>query len=405
MGYNHSMLGGKYEPLDMMVLATAVQVPTYVYDHVLFDGRLDVDRLIDAVAKVATVVPETLYRLDARRMKFKDMGFTARDVVTEIQQRVDTGFVWDLTRGTQVKILVGHGPDSDSMIVAMDHVLGDGMSMVQYMTLLAAAYNGEWTDIRNNRSSSMIVAASDFGPATPSEVRSFQLPIMSLPLPDTGKDLFARHITLPASTMDALHEKAHSCSATLDDLFVTACARVACRMMDVPALAVRCPVDLRHYADPGPLSIANMTGLYRMTVDVAPGDRFGTTLEQVHQEKAIQRERHRFFFNIPNLAKMARRLPTSWVKSGLRKIYSSQPIALSNFGIIPSLGFGDANMTLSYTAGAYRAHPDFDLSVSSFAGTTTFVTTLIGDEKRADACEDVIRAIISELENWLAGQN
>lgn len=395
------MFSRGYEPLDLMILANEDHVPPFIYEYIFFDGRIDIDRLTHAVGQVAAIVPETLYRLDARHSRFKEAGFTSRNVVTETEQTLDCGFVWDLRHDTQVKIRVGHGPEKDSMIVAVNHILADGMGVLQYVSLLADAYSGALPKVSNNRSSASFLATASFGPQTEAEKRGADTGSMGLPLKSTGQDLFCRRVTLPASWMDELHSVAHAHSVTLNDVFFTACARVASRMLDLPAVALRCPVDLRPVVDPGPLSVANMTGLYKMNIDVRPDDPFGTTVEQVHQEMVRQKERRRYFFDFPTLAKLCRRFPVGLLRRMLKHSYLGRPVEYSNCGVQPTLGFSGVGVEHSFMTASHVAYPEFPFTVSSFGGTTTLATTLIGDQNRADAGEKVIQQVVADCESWL----
>jgi len=399
------MLSRGYEALDLMILANEDHVPPFIYEYIFFKGRIEMDRLIQAVDRVAAIVPETLYCLDARRSRFKKAGFTARDVVTETAQMLDYGFEWDLRHGPQVTIRVGHGSHKDSMIVAVSHVLADGMGVLQYVSLLADAYSGVLSKVSNNRSSAPILAAASFGPQTEAEKRGAETPSMGLPLTGAGQEFFCRRVTLPKPTMDALHDLSRAHSATLNDVFFAACARVACRTLDLPAVALRCPVDIRPVVDPGPLSVANMTGLYRMSVDVEPDDPFSATVTQVRQEMLRQRKRRRYFFDFPTLAKLSRRFPVSALKTILKGSYLVRPVEYTNCGIQPDFAFSGVGVEYSFMTGAYAAYPEFPFSVSSFAGTTTFAITVVGDENRADASEKVLRRIVAEIKEWLAHEN
>jgi len=385
-----------------MILTTEKHIPPYIFEYVDFDGRVDIDRLVTAVGRVGAIVPETLYRLDSRRLRFKEAGFTPRDVVIEEDHALDCGPTWDLRHDTQVKIHIIHGPDADSMVMGMSHYLSDGAGVMQYTTLLGEGYQGECPDVHNNRSSQAIVAASKFDPPTQGETRSRQFPPMALPIPHTGTDHFCRHITLPQSTMKTLRDVAKSHSLSLNDVFLAASARVACRMMDMTTMPMRCPVNLRPFIDAGPLTVANMTGLYAMTVDVDPGDSFSTTAQRVHQEVAASRERGRHFFDMPTLVGLTRRYPIGMLRRSMAKTYRVRPVEYTNIGVLPPLVFGNVNAVSAYMTGAYGAYPEVPISISGFSGLTTFATTIEGDSARADAAEDVVRLIIGEFGDWLA---
>jgi len=387
----------------MIILASGDHVPSFCYQYIYLNGRLDMDRLARAVDQVAAIVPETLYRLDARRVRFKDAGFTARDAISETEGVLDCGIMWDLKRGTQVKISVGHGPDADSMIVSVSHVLMDGKGMIQYVSLLADAYNGVLPRLRNNRSLDTVFETLTFGPPTDAEKRCADTPSMGLPLKSTGQELFCRKVTFPVSTMYSLHAQARAASVTLNDVFFTACARVACQVLHRSDVALRCAVDIRPFVDPGPVSVANMTGLYRMSINVSPDDPFLATVQQVHEEVLLQKERRRYFVDFPSLAKACKRYPVGMLKRYMKGTYNVRPVEYSNCGVLPELDFGGVGVESAFFTGACSPYPEFPFSISSYAGATTFAVTLIGDEARADAAEVVLRSITSEMTDWVAG--
>jgi len=387
-----------------MILDNEDRIPSHIYEHIYLDGRIDVDRLAEAVSQVAVIVPETLWRLDARHVRFKQAGFTVGDVVTESQHldcQSDCGFPWDLRGDTQVKIRVIHGPRTDSLVIGFSHVLADGMGVLEYVSLLADAYNGVLRPVRNERSADEIMASATFGPQTESEKRASEIASMGLPYEGGGKEYHCYRVTLSVSTMDRIHSLARSQSATLNDVFFTACARVAARILDVDQIAMRCPVDLRPLVAPRALTVANLTSLYRMAIDVGKDDSFSTTLEQVHQEILLQRERRRYLFDFPTLAAIPAWYPMFLIKRAIRRDYLVRPVNYSNCGIQPHVDFAGVGVELSFMTGAYAAYPEFPVTVSSFNGTTTFAVTLMGDEERADAGEKTLGRIIKEMEDWV----
>ena len=385
-----------------MVLAVEKHVPPYAYEYVWFDGRLDVEKLIGAVDTVAAIVPESLCRFDSRRMRFGEAGFTAQDVVTECQQEPTCGRTWDIRGGPQVRIDVSHGPSGDSMIVGVSHVLADGAGLEQYVSLLADAYNGTLPNLSNNRSVVPIVAIAHLGPATKDEKWDRHIPSMCLPLPSTGQEHFCPHVTVPASIMKPLYDLAKSRSVTLNDVFLTACGRIVASMLGVNIVPLQCPVNLRPFIDAGPLTVANMTGVYRVVMDMDPDDSFSATLEQVHRKIAVQREQGRHFFNIPSLEKATRRFPAGILRRSIERSYQVRPVEYTNLGVLAPIAFSGVNATSAFITGAYGRYPEFPLSISTFSGATTFATTLEGDQARAEAGEKTLRRVIQECTDWLA---
>ena len=398
------MISRGYELLDLMILSSAGHVPPFVYEYIYCDGRIDVDRLVDAVAQVATIVPETLCRLDARHGRFKEANLTAKDAVSEVAGLIECGFEWDLEHGTQVKIHVGHGPDTDSMVIGISHILSDGMGLMQYTSLIADAYNGVLPQVRNHRSLAPILAAADIGPQTEAEKRSFDTPSMGLPLQGEGNQLFCHRVTFPEPTMAVLHGLTRSHGVTLNDVFFAACFRVATQVLGLPAVALRCPADTRPIVNSDPLTIANMTGIYRMVIDVGEGDPFSATLAKVHEEIIVQKQRRRNFYNFPDLAKIPRFYPVGMIVKGLERTYTVRPVEYTNCGIQPSLSFGAIGVNFSFMTGSYATYPEFPLAVSSFGSTTSLAVTLAGDENRSQAGEKVLHRVVQEIEDWMESE-
>jgi len=390
---------GKYEPLDLVEAAFIGHGSVGIYATVIFDGRIDVDRLADAVLRVGPVVPETLCRIDVRRMRF--LPIPAPDIVSEIPRHVETGFDWDPTTDTQVKILVGHGPVSDSMVVGMTHVVTDGIGLEQYVSLLEKAYNGNLTILNNVRSIDSILATVRIGEPTRGELAAVKLSAQSLGLPDAGNERICRRVTIPAGTMDSIHDKARKHGVTLNDVFMTACVRVVSRILHLPFILLPCPVDLRPFGDVGPLTVANLSGLYMSSYAVGQRDSFSETMGSVHREIAELRARNRSMAAMAKFIPLCRMAPVWLARWMVRQDMMIPAIVYSNFGSLEPLQFGGTRAAAYYVTGGYRKNSQLGLSVSSYKGATSFVHSLIGDEEGADAAEAVIRQIVQECESWL----
>jgi len=392
----------KYEPIDLVGVAHMDRVTTGVYAHAFFDGPIDVDRLADAVDKVATIVPETLSAIDSKRIRFVPLPVTGKDVITEIEGPVGAGGPWDMRKESQVKILVGHDRSHDSMIVSISHILSDGMGLEQYVSLLAGAYNGHLPHVRNNRNLDALLSTITVGPPTQAEKHWKTLPTQYLTAPCSNTEYFFRCATIPEQTMNSLHTKAKEFGAHLNDVFIAGCSRVVTRILNEPVIRFVCPVDFRRLGDVGPLSVANMSGLYLMILTVNPGDSFSTTVAQVSRVIAEERSRNRSFSSLIWFQKFCTASPI-WLSKRIASMrYIVPPITYSNFGALQPLSFGEATATAYYVTGAYRPYPELSLSVSSYAGATSFVSTIVGDKARADAGEDIARQAAQECESWLA---
>ena len=388
----------KYEPLDLVEAAFIERGSVGIYATMSFDGRIDVGRLSDAVIRVGSLVPETLCSIDVGHMRYIPVALP--DVVSEIPEPVSVGFKWDPQTDTQVKILVGHGTDADSMIVGMTHVVVDGIGMRQYVSLLADAYNGTLPRLRNVRSISSILKGKKVGEPTEGEKVAATLGDQSFLLPHEGKDRFLRRVTIPAEVMGSVHDKARSQGVTLNDVFIAACARVVSRRLDLPVVRMPCPVNLRQFGDVGPLSVANMSGILQASFPVDREDSFSDTVGVVHRELAEMQARNRGLAGLARFSSICRWVPLRLLKSIARGSFSIPAIIFSNCGTLEVLTFGDTTVESYFINGQYRPNYQLALTVSSYRGATTFVHSLRGDEEGADAGEVVMNQIVGECESW-----
>lgn len=398
--------GSRCEPLDVVEIAHADHIAPFAYLHLSFDGPIDTGRLTRAVHRVAEVVPQTLSRIDAKHLRFCPTSLSARDTVSEQTGPVRTGPDWDLCQGPQLRITVGHQPTGDSVVVGVSHVLADGRGLVQLASLLAAAYSGgEPVPPRNSRSVEPLLIGPRAGHRTHAEDVGRRLPTLSLPLPGDGAGRFCRTVTLRPHTMKALHSQAKRAGVSLNDIFIAAYARVVGRITGVTTLSLPCPADLRRFGDVRPLTIANLTGMFRVTITVGP-EGLAATAAQVHDEMSRLRQRRRCFAGIADLATLHRIAPATLTRYVVRRVYSILPVSYTNLGRMePSdYRFADLAPLAGFVTGTYRTPPEFQLGVSTFGTATTLSCALTGDQRRADACEDVLHQIAHECEQWTDSQ-
>ena len=390
----------KYEPLDLVEAAFIGHGSVGIFATMILDGRIDVDRLADSVARVGSLVPETLCRLDAHHMRFQPISSV--DVISEVPRLAEAGFTWDPTTDTQVKLVVGHGDDADSIVLGMTHVVTDGIGMEQYVSLLAEAYNGNLPTLRNVRSIDSLLTQLKIGEPTQGELLAESLGEQFLGLPSTGDERICRCVVIPVETMNAIHDKARDKGVTLNDVFVAACVRVVARTLRTSGVCLPCPVDMRKLGDVGVLTVANMSGIYNTAFTVEQGDSFSVTVESVRREMVELHRRNRSMADIAKFAPICRASPVRVAEWMVRRnVHMIPAIVYSNFGVLEPLQFGESRAVTYFVTGGYRKNHQIGLNISTYMGATSFVHSLIGDEEGADAAEAVIREIVQECESWL----
>ena len=386
----------KCEPLDLVEASFIGLGSVGLYATMFFDGRIDAERLADAAIRVGSIVPETLCRVDVKHMRYRPAS--SLDIVSEISEPVGVGFRWDPKTETQVKILVGHGEYADSMIIGLTHVVVDGIGLIQYVSLLADAYNGVLPNVHNVRSLAPILKGKTVGEPTEGEKLAAALGDQSILLPHVGMERSLRRVVIPADTMSAIHDAARGKGVTLNDVFIAACVRVVSRLRDWPVVIMPCPVDLRKFGDVGPLSVANMSGMYRSSYRVDPGDSFSRTVDLVHREISEMAARNRSMDGLATFCSLCRWVPLKILALISLKSFSVPPIIYSNWGTLAPLSFGQSHAVTYFTNAPYRPNYQISLTISSYDGATSFVHALRGDEEAADAGEDVLRQIAAECE-------
>jgi len=390
----------KYEPLDLVEAAFIGHGSVGIFATMILDGRIDVERLADSVARLGALIPETLCCLDAHHMRFKPIS--SSNVISEVPSLAEAGFIWDPTTDTQVKLVVGHGADTDSVVLGMTHVVTDGIGMEQYVSLLAEAYNGSLSSLHNVRSIDSMLGKVKIGGPTQGEILAEKLGEQFLGLPSSGDERICRCVIIPAETMTGIHTKAKSHAVTLNDVFLAACVRVVARSLHTSAVCLPCPVDLRKLGDMGPLTVANMSGIYNTSFAIGEGESFSTTVESVHREMAELQERNRSMADITKFAPICRASPVRFAEWIVRRnVHMIPAIIYSNFGVLEPLQFGESRAVTYFVTGGYRRNHQIGLNISTYMGSTSFVHSLIGDEEGADAAEAVIRDIVQECVSWL----
>jgi NRPS condensation-like uncharacterized protein len=327
--------------------------------------------------------------------------------VTEIDGRISVGPQWDPAHDGQVRILVGHGSTHDSVVIGIGHVLSDGHGLLQYLSLLQAAYGGDHLSGHNVRDIGPLLANLRVRARTAAERIGRRLPRLQLDVAGDGSARSCRTVVLPDTVMKPLHEKARRHGVSLNDAFLAAYARVVCSLLGVKTVSLPCPADLRRFGDIGPMSIANLTGMFRVTVSVGSRDSFTDTAKQVHGEMRELRARNRCFAGVANLRRVSRVTPPGLTAAIIRRTYTIMAISYTNLGMMDraKTRFADTPVISAFLTGTYRMTPEFQLSVSSFGDTTTFACTLVGDERRAQAGEQVLRLVAEECSGWLLAED
>lgn len=391
----------KSQCLDFVETAHRGSIYPLVTCRAAYSGQVDIARLTEAVRLSALAVPEMLYSYDYGRGRFVDAGLAAGEAVRAGAGQFDEGWKWDFSRTTQLKILIHEG----RLVFGVSHILCDGDGFLQYLYLLAALYNGARPDkgMRNERDIAPLLAGVQVGRPTEREERGRQFLLLSLGADSDRTTYHCLTAQIDAADLTAIRAKAQSLQASLNDAFLAAYARVLAKRLKTDKLLLPCPANLRRFGPEKALTVANMTGMFRIAVEVGAHHRFEDTLAQVHEEMQLQKARRRCFKSMRLLRRMYNKLPSRWVNGIVKRSYDILPLSYTNLGVIDSqrLSFDGAAITDCFLTGAYRYPPDFQLAVSTFQNVCTLNCTLLGGEERRAQAQQILDEVAGDLRDWV----
>ena len=377
------------------------------------EGHIDIPRLKDALTQTCQIVPEVLCSFDIKRDRWVDQGFTADAAVLEDTRDFGCGWRWDIFSDTQLKISVCHHEKGDSLILALSHILSDAAGSRQYLRLLTDLYNGGTVpaQIKNCRDIRPLIRGIRPKPLPVGERYSKKDKVAAarqLPFDDSsdysgpeGKEYgyFLRE-RVSTDEFNALKAYIKSFGCTVNDALLAAYARVVARILDTDFVVLPCPTDLRtFFAERPKLTIANMVGLYMVSVTIGPDDSFDTTMKQIHESLLLRKKHRRCFTGLRSLGRLGDIIPPAIAHSLERMVSFILPISYTYTGELydSKMCFEGCVITDCFLLGAYRHSTDFQLSVSGFRGELNLLSTVLGYERRRELCQDALRQIKDEL--------
>ena len=397
----------KCQCLDFVEAAHRKQVYPLMYCHMNIVGELDVDQLKKAVQMSSNYIPEILYSYDFRHNRFVDYGFTFEHVIQMDDSNFDDNPVLDLGTQPQLKIIIRRKGKERTIIFCMSHILSDGAGFLQYLYLLASLYNGDCPreDLKNKRNIEQFLTGIYVQPQTEQTKYGKKESVQPLRPYSPGIQCYLIKRIISQKEFMKLHSKAKRCHVTLNDVFMTAYARVIAAIQNTSKVIIPCPADLRRFYEQEKecLTIANMTGVYRnIVIECESQYDFSTVLSQVSIETKLQKSRYRCFKGIRILAGIYRIIPHPLLEIIIRKTYQLLPVSYTNIGIIDheKLFFRNCEIRDCIITGTYRKPPDFQLTVSSFQDVCTLNCTFVGDAETKVIAEDILERVAKELLEW-----
>lgn len=391
------------ECMDFVETVHRHKIYPLMYCHIVITGHINISRLKEAIVQASHYVPEILYAYNFSHGKFEDIGLTVDHTVL-LEKSL---FLWDLSAKPQLQINIDRQEKQDMITIGMSHILTDGGGFLQFLYLLSFLYNEPYADFpySNQREIAPFLENVHVQKQTEQTRQGKRKKISPLREFNNGTDYFCLVSRISKDDFLLLHTKAKINHVTLNDVFMTAYARVIARLKNIDTVIIPCPADLRYFNhEIDKLTIANLTGVYRkIVVEIRPQNTFSETLSQLHIEMKLQKSRCRCYVGIRALNHAFHKIPHILLQQIIKASYQIPPVSYTNIGRINHKKFHFRNCTIKscYITGTYRFPPDFQLSISTFQDVCTLSCTLIGQQGDDKTGQYILEQVKEELLSWV----
>ncbi|WP_124067164.1 VTT domain-containing protein [Clostridium sp. E02] len=400
-------LNTKGQCMDFIQTINIEKLQPFVFCHLHFDRRIDIERLKYAVQQTLSTVPQILCSYDLKKGKWVDRGHTIEDLFVDNNSDFGDDWCWNLLTETQLKIHVCHKEIHDILTIGISHILCDGAGFTQYLYLLANYYNNNDSqkDILNQRDLKPILEKINIKTSLCKVISYGE--VKELPFDKSGNIPYCLIKTIEKQEFLAIQRKTKALNCTVNDLLLTAYARTIVKFLKTESITLNCPINLRRFGkrelQEEALTIANMTGIYKLHIIIKPSECFETTLLKIHSQMEQLKFNNSCFNGIPLLHFLYNKVPIFILNIFGKKLYKIFPISFTNFGVIDcnKLVFDGTKLNKCFLTGTYRISPDFQVSVSTYQNTCTLNCNLIGSEYRKKMGLDLLEKIKIEIIQWL----
>lgn len=401
----------KGQCMDFIQTINLEKLQPFVFCHLHFDKQIDIVRMKYAVQQTLSTVPQILCSYDLKKGQWVESGHTIEEVFIDNNTDFDDNWCWNLLTEPQLKIHVCHKEINDILTIGISHILCDGAGFIQYLYLLANYYNNNDSkkDLLNQRDLKPILNTININTSLRKVISYGE--VKELPFDKSGDIPFCLIKTIEEQEFLEIQRKTKALNCTVNDLLLTAYVRTVVKSLKTETITLNCPVNLRRFGDrkiqEEALTIANMTGIYKLHINIKPGECFETTMLKIHSQITHLKLNYSCFNGIPLLHSLYNKVPLYILNIFGKKLYKIFPISYTNFGVIDrdKLVFNGIKLNHCFLTGTYRISPDFQLSVSTYRNTCTLNCTLIGSENRKIMGLDLLEKIRIEMIKWLKNQN
>lgn len=368
------------DPLNIIHTVGLETVAPVVRVELTFAQALDKPKFEQALHAVVGVVPELGCRYVLATNSYTPIDAPLiHDAVANPDADARN---WRLTEAPQLRV---YWQSDQHLVIYISHVFADGAGAKELLYLIAQAYRDGGAALAGKTNSTdaawlqaqvakhQIQAAGADHPAKP----------LSLPaLADDAKKTYrVGHLTLSATTTQALIHAAKALGVTVNDVVMAAFGRSVQRFSDTSRIALACPTDMRQFAPDDQRRIANFTSRYNFDIDAPDAEPFAAIVQRVHEAMVKNKQTRQCFDSIQDLLAQVHTAPLAELQQTVAANYHMRDIAYTNFGVLAQdqLDFGVALNQVIMTGG-FRTAPAYQTAVATYAGRLTLAFNMIGNE-------------------------
>lgn len=411
----------RVEPFDLMQYFYRSAHDPIIHAIVHTNGRIDPDLLETAFQQSCQAVPVIGCSFSVERKQpqwnlqrfpkkaFVQLILPAADEETAEEQFLTSSI--NIAAGPQVKAGVIRKRDGDTLCVLINHMACDGGGFKEYLYLVCSLYTslckGQKPSIPSPVTRSIRPIFSAFSLF---ERVKLSLPPWDIPSPahqdgyalkgdNTSPFICAREVS--PEKLSAIQEAGKKSGATVNDVLLTAYARILCRNLKRENILIPCPVDLSKYLPTGTQrGICNLTSNYMCNLHVKKDDSFKSTLQQVSAQMAGQKRSDGCLKPVKLLSALFRLLPFGTLQKTFNRAFTIPVISYTNLGILDDtrLRLNDTTITGVFLTGAIKYVPYFQVAASTFRSTMTLSCNLYGMPSDRIQIEQILEAVANEMQ-------
>ena len=384
-------------------------------------GRLDENALVRAVTLSTSAIPllQCCFDGTARRPRWRDKDFEGKDMVHVVEAEADKevaeerllASTIDIAREPQLKVFILRKGESDTVYLIINHMVCDGAGFKEYLYLLCRLYN----ECRNNenyvpdltcrsRGAGQVLSAFStldrlkilFSKHNLSVAKNEAVPHME---GDGRHPLFAT-ADMTSEELSAVRTFAKSRGATVNDMILTAYARVLQKETKSVRVLIPCPIDLRRYLPAmGNHGICNLTSNLVCDLNMGEAEPFESTLARVAGQMRSQKSNGGCLKPVMMFHLAFHALSFRALQKLFEGTFTIPVVSFTNFGTLDStlLRLDGVDLIGAHLTGAVKHVPYFQVAVSTYDDRCTLSCNLHGTPRDRAAIERYLTDIKKEL--------